>query len=180
LPDVALPHVLLGLLSDKPGTGYELAHRLESDLAPLWRAEISQIYPELARLRRAGYVHQKVLAPQRGPRRHLYRITASGRRELRRWLAETPAPPREKDEGLARLAFLEVLNLEERRRAILQYDRALAEEVRRLKSGEPLPQFRREARRIVVERLEAMRRALRLLLAVAGTPPGAGGPEKKK
>ena len=175
-----LPHVLLGLLSEKPGTGYDLARRLDSEIAPLWRAEISQIYPELARLRRAGLVRLRVLAPRRGPRRNLYRITATGRRDLRRWLVEPAPPPRDKDEGLARLAFLELLSLEERRRAILQYDRALAEEIRRLKSGEPLPQFRREARRVVVERLEATRRSLRLLLALAGTPPGAAGPEAKK
>lgn len=177
---MSLRHVLLGLLSDKPGTGYDLARRLEAEIAPLWRAEISQIYPDLARLRRAGFVLLRVLAPQRGPRRNLYRITAAGRRELRRWLGETAPPPREKDEGLARLAFLELLTLEERRRAILQYDRVLAEEIRRLKSGEPLPQFRREARRIAAERLEAMRRSLRLLLAMAGTPPGVAGPEAKK
>ncbi|MGH9368793.1 MAG: PadR family transcriptional regulator [Thermoanaerobaculia bacterium] len=179
---MSLPHVLLGLLCEKPGTGYDLSRALDTQLAPLWRAEISQIYPALARLRRAGFVLLRVLGPHRGPRRNLYRITAAGRRELRRWLGEPPPPPRAKDEGLARLAFLEVLTLEERRRAILQYDRALAEEVRRLKSGAPLPQFRREARRVVVERLEATRRSLRLLLAMAGTPPGAAAarPDPKK
>jgi DNA-binding PadR family transcriptional regulator len=170
---MALPYVLLGLLSEKSSTGYDLARALEAELAPLWRAEISQIYPALARLRRAGLVRFRVLGPQRGPRRNLYRITAAGRRELRRWVAQPPPPPRSKDEGLARLAFLEALSLEERRRVILQYDRSIAEEVRRLKSGTPLPRFRREARRVVIERLEATRRSLRILLAAAGTPPSA-------
>jgi DNA-binding PadR family transcriptional regulator len=168
---MSLPHVLLGLLSEKPGTGYDLARLLEAEVAPLWRAELSQIYPTLARLRRAGFVLLRILGPQRGPRRNLYRITAAGRRELRRWVSEPAPAPRSKDEGLARLTFLDALPLEERRRAILQYDRALAEEIRRLKSGGPLPRLRREVRRIVIERLESMRRSLRILLAMAGTPP---------
>jgi DNA-binding PadR family transcriptional regulator len=170
---MSLPHILLGLLNEKPRTGYDLARAIEVEVAPLWRAELSQIYPALARLRRAGFVLLRVLGPERGPRRNLYRITAAGRRELRRWIAEPAAPPRAKDEGLARLAFLEALSLEERRRAILQYDRTLAEEIRRLKAGAPLPQFRREARRIALERLESTRRSLRILAAVAGTPPSA-------
>ncbi len=170
---MSLPHVLLGLLSENPSTGYDLAHALATDVAPVWRAETSQIYPALARLRRAGFVLLRVLAPQRGPRRNLYRITAAGRRELRRWVCEPAPPPRGKDEGLARMAFLDALSLEERRRAILQYDRGLAEEVRRLKAGTPLPRFRREVRRVAIERLESMRRSLRILLASAGTPPAA-------
>jgi hypothetical protein len=80
------------------------------------------------------------------------------------------------------MAFLDALSLEERRRAILQYDRALAEEIRRLKAGPPLARFRREARRVAIERLEATRRCLRILLASAGTPPAAfpARPEEKK
>lgn len=177
---MSLPHVLLGLLSEKPSTGYDLARSLEAEVAPLWRAEISQIYPSLARLRRAGFVLLRVLGPQRGPRRNLYRITAAGRRELRRWVCEPAPAPRWKDEGLARMAFLDALSLEERRRAILQYDRGLSEEIRRLRAAAPLPRFRREARRVAIERLESMRRSLRILLASAGTPPATLPAEEKK
>ena len=113
---MSLPHVLLGLLGEEPRTGYELARAIREDLDAIWRAEFSQIYPALARLRRAGFVHLKVLGPRRGPRRNLYRVTAAGRRELRRWLAIAPAPPG-KDEGLARVAFFDALPPSERRAA---------------------------------------------------------------
>ena len=180
---MSLPHALLGLLAETPSTGYDLAHRVETELDPIWRAEISQIYPALEGLRRGGLARRKVLGPARGPRRHLYRITAAGRRELKRWILSPSPAPRAKDEGLARLAFLESLTLDERRRAVLQYDRSLAEEVRRLKSAGPLPHFRRETRRVAIERLEAARRAVKLLLASAGTPVGVSpgtAAEKKK
>src|SRR5512137_252402 len=112
-----LPHVLLGLLNQEPRTGYDLERALREDLDAVWRAEFSQIYPALARLRRAGFIHLKVLGPRRGPRRNQYRVTAAGRRELRRWLAGT-VPPRGKDEGLARVAFLDALPSAERRAAL--------------------------------------------------------------
>ena len=177
---MSLSHVLLGLLSDGPSTGYDLARTLDSELSPHWRAEISQIYPELARLRRAGYVLLRVLGPRRGPRRNLYRITAAGRRELRRWLAEAPPPPRCRDEGMVRMAFLGVLPPEERRAAILAYDRTLAEEARRLSTGEELSPVRRDVRRGAVERLEATRKWLRTVGASTRTGPPAGARTGRK
>lgn len=172
---MSLPHVLLGLLSDRPSTGYDLARSLERDLAPLWRAEISQIYPALARLRRAGFILLRVLGPRHGPRRNLYRITAAGRRELRRWLVEPAPPPSSKDEGLSRIAFLDALPPSERRPLLARYERSIAEEVRRLKESPPLEGSLREARRGAIERLEATRRWVRGLGAEA-VPPAAATP----
>ncbi len=168
---MSLPHVLLGLLSDQPRTGYELERALREQIEPVWRAEISQIYPALARLRRAGLVLLRVLGPRRGPRRNLYRVTAAGRRELRRWLAEPSPPPRIKDEGLARIAFLDSLAPPERREALLRQEKTVAEEIRRLRSAPPLAGFHREARLGAIDRLEAARRWLHALGSGA-TPAG--------
>jgi DNA-binding PadR family transcriptional regulator len=167
---MSLPHVLLGILWHEPSTGYDLGKSLERDVAPLWRAEISQIYPALARLRRAGFVLLRVLGPRKGPRRNLYRITASGRRELKRWLAEPSPPPASKDEGMTRVAFLEALAPPERRAILVRYERSIAEEIRRLREKAPASGFLREARRGAIERLEATRRWVRGL-ATEGSPP---------
>lgn len=166
---MSLPHVLLGLLEQGPSTGYDLGKSLERDVAPLWRAEISQIYPALARLRRAGFILLRVLGPRRGPRRNLYRITATGRRELRRWLAEPSPPPSSKDEGLTRIAFLGALPPLERRSLLGRYERSIAEEIRRLRQTAPDAGYLREGRRGAIERLEATRRWVRSL-ATEGSP----------
>jgi DNA-binding PadR family transcriptional regulator len=177
---MSLPQILLGLLSEEPRTGYELARAMREDLDAIWRAEFSQIYPTLARLRRAGFVHLKVLGPRRGPRRNLYRITAAGRRELRRWLAVPPSPPG-KDEGLARVAFFEVLSPAERREAFLTQERALGSEVRRLRSSPPSAGFRMAARRGAIEKLEATRRWLNAAAQEPAPPPNPfASPGKKK
>lgn len=170
---MSLPHVLLGLLAEAPRTGYDLTRAIRDELAPFFRAELSQIYPALARLRRAGFVVLRVLGPRRGPPRNLYRVTAAGRRELRRWVAEPAPAPRGRDEGLARIAFLEALPLPQRRETLLGYERTIAEEIRRLRGAPELLGYRREARRGAVERLEAVRRWLRALAQQAASPSPA-------
>lgn len=178
---MSLPHILLGLLTDQPRTGYELARAIRNEIEPIWRAEFSQIYPTLARLRRAAFVLLRVLGPRGGPRRNLYRVTAAGRRELRRWLAE-PFRPRSRDEGLARVAFLDALDPAERREVLRKQEEALTLELRRLRSAPEPRGFRREARQGVVERLEATRRWLLALSQAAGAPtsPAAGPPGRTK
>ncbi len=171
---MSLPHVLLGLLTQEPRTGYDLAHALEAEIAPVWRAEFSQIYPTFARLRRAGFVLLRVLGPRHGPRRNLYRVTAAGRRELKRWLASPFPRPRSKDDGLARLAFLDVLEPAERRLALARYERVLAEETRLLKAAPPPAGFRGQARRILLEKLEASRRAVGALAREEPAAPAGG------
>lgn len=180
---MSLPHVLLGLLWEQPSTGYDLARSLETELAPLWRAEISQIYPALARLRRAGFVLLRVLGPRRGPRRNVFRITAAGRRELKRWLAEPAPPPSSKDEGLTRVALSDALPPAERRTVLARYERVISEEIRRLKAGTPVRASLRDGRRGAVERLDATRRWVRSLAAEApgaGESPASVMPSKKR
>lgn len=178
---MSLPHVLLGLLAESPSTGYDLARALESEIEPAWRARFSQIYPALARLRRAGFVLLRVLGPRHGPRRNLYRVTAAGRRELKRWLSGPVPAPRGTDAGLARLAFLDLLDPAERRLALANYERALSEESRRLRQLPHPPGFRGQARIVVLERLEASRRSIAVIAREeTAAPVPRAAPGKKK
>ena len=83
---MSLRHALLGLLADRPYTGWQLLKHFQGSLAYAWPALHSQIYPELARLRAAGLIEQTGEGP-RGAKR--YELTAEGRREVVRWLRET-------------------------------------------------------------------------------------------
>ena len=175
---MSLPHILLGLLCDQPRTGYDLERAMREELDHVWRAKFSQIYPALARLRRAGQVHLKVLGPRGGPRRNLYRVTAAGRRELRSWLA-APVQPRSKDPLLARVAFLDILPPGERRAALLALDRSLGEDVRRLRSAPAPTGSRLQARRGAIDRLDAGRRWLQALAHESAAGPTAVAAKKK-
>jgi DNA-binding PadR family transcriptional regulator len=84
-----LGYAILGLLAEKPHTGYELAKRMERPIGYMWTAQHSQIYPELATLQSAGLVRHRVV-DGRGPRdTKKYSITASGRAALDAW-ADSP------------------------------------------------------------------------------------------
>ena len=158
---MSLPHLLLGLLNEKPRTGYELERAVNEDLDPFWRAGFSQIYPALARMRRAGWVLLRVLGPRRGPPRLLYRATAAGRRELRRWLEDAAEPPRRNDPALARLAFADALEPASRRRLLRTLDDAASAEIARLRALPEREGARGLARRAAIDELEARRRTVR-------------------
>jgi DNA-binding PadR family transcriptional regulator len=153
---MSLLPILLALIVDEPASGYRLKRRIDDELSPLWTAELSQIYPALERLRRAGYVSGRVAGPSRGPASYRYRVTASGRRELARWIAEPPRAPSLRDETLARLVLAGALGLRSPE-ALAAYDRALGEEASRLRrrTGSPLAQASRDA---ALARLEGVRR----------------------
>ena len=101
-----LSYALLGALSTKARTGYELAQHMKSPIAYMWAAQHSQIYPELNRLADAGLIAGTVI-PGRGPRdTKRYTLTAAGRRALAAWADSPLAPEAPRSELLLRVRSL--------------------------------------------------------------------------
>ncbi|GAA3053757.1 hypothetical protein GCM10020000_39620 [Streptomyces olivoverticillatus] len=61
---MSLRHAMLGLLADRPASGYDLMKRFETSLSNVWPATQSQVYGELGKLAKSGLL--KVAAE--GPR----------------------------------------------------------------------------------------------------------------
>jgi DNA-binding PadR family transcriptional regulator len=121
------------------GYGYDLARHFGAGqpLAEIIHLEPGMLYHHLKRLDRAGWV-EGWLEPQGSrPPRQVYRITAAGREELRRWLAEPVARTREiRLEFLVKLYFarrldpgLAVRLVAEQRARLGQLEASLAEQV---------------------------------------------------
>jgi len=107
---MSLRHALLGLLADKPASGYELTKQFELSLANVWSARHSQIYPELQRMAERGWV----VAGDEGARgRRDYAITADGRSELHRWLTSERPDRSNRNEAMLRVFFLWTLDADE-------------------------------------------------------------------
>lgn len=103
---MSLRHAVLGLLAERPASGYDLMKLFETSLANVWPATQSQVYGELAKLASSGLL--KVSAE--GPRgRKEYAITEEGLTELRHWLTETEPERIRRSETLLRVFFLGVL-----------------------------------------------------------------------
>ena len=103
---MSLSHVLLGLLADRPASGYDLLKRFNISLANVWPARQSQIYAELGRLAESELID----VVDEGPRgRKEYALTDAGLAELRRWLTETNPAKTRRNEAMMRVFFLGVL-----------------------------------------------------------------------
>lgn len=53
---MSLRHALLGLLSERPASGYDLLKLFDTSLAAVWPATQSQIYTELTKLAASGLI----------------------------------------------------------------------------------------------------------------------------
>ena len=93
---MSLPHALLTALSEKPGSGLDLARRFDKSIGYFWSATHQQIYRELARLEEAGLIASEAQPETRGQKK-IYRPLPAGLDELRRWIAlpEDAAPLRD-------------------------------------------------------------------------------------
>ena len=107
---MSLRHALLGLLADRPASGYELTKQFDLSLANVWTASHSQIYPELQRMAERGWV----VAGDEGARgRREYEITDDGRAELHRWLVGARSDRSNRNEAMLRVFFLWTLDANE-------------------------------------------------------------------
>ncbi|MYW04557.1 PadR family transcriptional regulator [Streptomyces sp. SID3343] len=103
---MSLRHALLGLLSSRSASGYDLLKTFETSLANVWPATQSQVYGELGKLSADGLLD----VTAEGPRgRKEYSITAAGRDELRHWLVEVEPERVRRSTMLLRVFFLDTL-----------------------------------------------------------------------
>ncbi|MFF9819476.1 PadR family transcriptional regulator [Streptomyces sp. NPDC014006] len=109
---MSLRHALLGLLSERPASGYDLLKTFETSLANVWPATQSQIYTELTKLAGSGLI----TVAAEGPRgRKEYALTDEGMAELRHWLTQTEPQRNTRSDILLRVFFLGVLRPEHAR-----------------------------------------------------------------
>jgi DNA-binding PadR family transcriptional regulator len=98
-------YALLGLLREQRDYGYRLKRRFDQRMGAAWQLNAGQVYQTLRSLERAGLVVEACAeSSSRYPERHLFEVTAKGRRVLERWLGRRPARPRPvRDETMIRL-----------------------------------------------------------------------------
>jgi PadR family transcriptional regulator, regulatory protein AphA len=99
---------VLGLLEQRPRSGYDIKRAVDRTIRHFWAASYGQIYPELKRLEAAEWIRGSD-DPQGGRSRRTYSITATGRAELQRWLRAGDTRVELRDESLLRLFFADSL-----------------------------------------------------------------------
>lgn len=102
---MSLDYILLGVLEESR-SGYELKQWFDEVFSFFWNADQSQIYRTLNRLADQGLVTGRDAPSPIGPDKRVYRSTAKGKAELRRWLKDGPVSPAQRTAIYAQLIFL--------------------------------------------------------------------------
>ncbi|WP_261809418.1 PadR family transcriptional regulator [Levilactobacillus humaensis] len=102
-----LQYIILGLLNQRPQTGYDLAKAFENEIGEFWQAQHSQIYPLLRRMEDAGEItHEDTVAGEKLAKKQ-YTLTSSGHDKLVDWVSEpSPELTPSKDEFILKLYFI--------------------------------------------------------------------------
>jgi DNA-binding PadR family transcriptional regulator len=105
-PLTSTSYAILGLLSLRSWTTYELAQQMQRALGHFWPRAESKLYEEPKKLVERGLAKATVEHVGKRPRT-VYAITPAGRRALRAWMPEPSAGPVIEFEGLVRVFFAE-------------------------------------------------------------------------
>lgn len=102
----AVTWAVLGLLVQRPRSGYEVKQAVDRAIRHFWAASYGQIYPELKRLEEAGLI----AGGESGARaKRVYRATKRGEQALKDWLRGSETRIELRDESLLRLFFADTL-----------------------------------------------------------------------
>jgi len=89
---VSIRHLILGLLTQQPMSGYDIKRFLKSLSWLIDSPSFGSIYPTLRALREDGLVTVEVAHRQGKPPRKIYTITEAGRQVLGEWMGQPVAP----------------------------------------------------------------------------------------
>jgi len=105
-PLTTTSYAILGLLSLRPWTTYELAQQMQRALGQFWPRAESKLYEEPKKLVAHGYATATVEHVGKRPRT-VYDITPAGREALEAWMPEASEGPVIEFEGLVHVFFAE-------------------------------------------------------------------------
>ncbi len=117
----------LGVLSAGDSSGYEIKKIFEQSFHHFFRAGYGSIYPALAELERSGWVEVEAVEQAKRPDKKVYRLTRTGRAELRQRLAREAPRHLVRSEFLVLMYFAHLLT-PERAAAVLD---AMIEQMQR-------------------------------------------------
>lgn len=81
-----LRYVILGLLSHKERTGYDIKKCFQQEVGDFWSSRHSQIYPEMLKMEEQGLLaSRKAITGQKLEKKY-YSLTDAGKKELEEWL----------------------------------------------------------------------------------------------
>ena len=105
---------VLGLLSQTPASGYQLAQQVDGAISNFWPMSKSNVYAELIRLEELGLVEASDVSQVKLPNKRVFFLTETGAAALDGWLREpTFRKERRKNSLLVKMLFADRLTAEQ-------------------------------------------------------------------
>ena len=130
---------ILGLLSWKPASGYDLKRVISTSEVFYWSGNNNQIYKSLLELQKEGLVTCQVQLQESLPAKKVYTITEQGRAALRQSLLAAPQAPELHNSFLVQLAWAEPLTDEEMLTLLNAYEDEIANRLRMVEAQAARP-----------------------------------------
>ena len=107
---MTIQHAILGLLSWRPFSGYDLKKAFAESTVFYWSGNSNQIYKALVQLHQDGLVTQEIQHQESLPTKKIYTITEAGRAALEQWVLAAPELPEFRSTFLVQLAWADTLD----------------------------------------------------------------------
>ncbi len=119
---MSIQSAILGILSWKSSTGYEMKKIFEDSSFMYWSGNNNQIYKALMSLENEDLVTSEVIHQDNSPSKKIYTITEEGLNELKQWLLSQPEAPEIKKTFLVQLAWSDMLSDQELNELLSKYE----------------------------------------------------------
>lgn len=126
---MSIKSAILGILSWKPSTGYELKKIFEDSSFMYWSGNNNQIYKALTSLEDEELVTSEVIHQENSPSKKIYTITEEGLKELKEWVVSSPEAPDIKKTFLVQLAWSDMLSDQDLSEILTKYENEIKAQI---------------------------------------------------
>jgi DNA-binding PadR family transcriptional regulator len=138
---MSLKHAILGFLTMRPFSGYEMTKLINESINAFWSATQSQVYQTLKQMKNDGLVGMERVRQENRPDKKVYEITARGNEELLEWLTTPQGPPSFRIPLLIQITFAYHMKNEEILALFQAHANACRKRLESLRRGEETERF---------------------------------------
>lgn len=126
---MTIEYAILGLLSWRPSSGYELKKVFEESPYLYWSGNNNQIYKSLTQLQKDGLITYETVHQDGAPSKKIYSVTKKGTAELKGWIMDASAVPEFKKPFLIQMAWADMLNKDELAALFTKYEKEIEKQL---------------------------------------------------
>ncbi|MBP6492099.1 MAG: PadR family transcriptional regulator [Clostridia bacterium] len=122
---MTIQYAIMGILSWKPSSGYELKKVFEDSPYLYWSGNNNQIYKTLLQLQKEDWITCETIHQDGSPSKKIYSVTDTGMSHLKEWILTNAEAPEFKKPFLIQFAWSDMLSNEELSAVLTNYEKSI-------------------------------------------------------